>query len=210
MLVISRLIMLFILILLAGCSEPNIWNEKITVVINTPKGRVEASSVYRTGFSSDGIVFGSPDRRFLQGEAITIELPDENGKPRYLFALLKGFSSYYQFHQKAFKAREKHPKDFLGQPPREMPVKSYPLLVTFEDINKPETVKRVKPDEIAAVFGEGYSLEKTTVEITDEEMTNGRVEQVLGWINNLEQFRRDADNIFTSTLSREIGMLRRN
>lgn len=180
------LLALFCLALLSGCSESFIWHEKITVVMDTPNGKIEASSVYRTGIGRPDILFTNSDRRFLQGEAITIELPDENGKPRYLFALLKGFSSYYQFHKKVFRAREKHPKDFLGHSPRVMPVKSYPLLVVFEDLNKPETVKQVKPEEIATVFGEGYNLEAMTVQITDEEVTTGRVEQILGWFGALD------------------------
>lgn len=60
---------------------------------------------------------------------------------------------------------------------------NYPLLVTFDDITKPETVKRVDPDDLAATFGAGYALEVVTLEITDEAVTQGRVEAVLGWID---------------------------
>lgn len=145
-------------------ANKNIWNEKMTVVVETPRGIIKASSVHRTGFSSGGFVLGSPDRRFLQGEAVVVEFPSVNGNPRYLFALLKGFSSYYQFHKKDFrdhydiKAKKnrpakKHPKDFLGHPPRTLPATSFPLFVTFEDINKPETIKRVDPNDLDAVFG---------------------------------------------------------
>lgn len=173
--------LIFVGLILQACSDDNIWHEKITVVVNTPQGKVESNSVHRTGFSSGGFVFGSPDRRFLQGEAVVVELSDENGNSRYMFALLKGFSSYYQFHRKAFRAGEKYPKDFLGKPPRALPVKSYPLLVTFEDIKKPETVKHVKPEEFEAVFGEGYSINEITVQVTDEEKVAGEVERILGW-----------------------------
>ena len=164
-------------------ANERIWHEKMTVVVNTPQGKVEASSVHRTGFSPPGFSVASSRGTFLQGEAIVVELPDKNGKPRYLFALLKSFSSYYLFHRKAFRAGDKYPKDFLGKPPRALPVKSYPLLVIFEDVQKPETVKQVKPEEFEAVFGEGYSLEEITVQITDEEVSDKWMKQLMLWFN---------------------------
>ena len=56
------------------------------------------------------------------------------------------------------------------------------MLVTFDDITKPETVRRVNPEDLAAVFGEGVRLKAVTLEITDEAVTEGRVEAVLGWL----------------------------
>lgn len=84
----------------------------------------------------------------------------------------------------------------------------YPLLVTFDDINDPKSIKRVDPDDLVATFGPGYSLKSITLEITDEPVTTGELEKVLRWINELEKFRAHASNPFTSTLSRDIGGLR--
>jgi hypothetical protein len=171
------------LLLLAGCDDLNIWHEKLTVTVNTPEGPVSGTAVHRTGFSSSGFVlYGSPDRRFLQGEAVVVELPAERGKSKYLFALLKGFSSYYQFHRKAFKAGEIRPKDFLGKPARELPVSSYPRLVMFEDITKPETVKLIEPDNLATTFGSGYEIASIAVQVTKDDVTVGKVEKALDWL----------------------------
>jgi hypothetical protein len=66
---------------------------------------------------------------------------------------------------------------------RNVPPNAYPLLVTFTDINDPKSVLEVKPDNLAASFGVGYSLKSITLEITDEPVTEGKVEGVLGWLD---------------------------
>jgi hypothetical protein len=45
---------------------------------------------------------------------------------------------------------------------------NYPLLVTFKENDDPKSVRRVNPDDLAAVFGAGHSLRAITMEITDE------------------------------------------
>jgi len=66
-----------------------------------------------------------------------------------------------------------------------MDFKQYPLLVTFSDVDDPKSLQKLDPDNLAAIFGEGYKLKSITLEITDEPVTKGRVEQVLGWWNSL-------------------------
>ncbi len=68
------------------------------------------------------------------------------------------------------------------KPSTKLPVKAVPLLVTFTDIDDPASVKRVDPDDLVASFGEGYALKAITLGITNEAVTEGRVEDVLGWI----------------------------
>jgi hypothetical protein len=60
---------------------------------------------------------------------------------------------------------------------------TYPPLVTFADITIPSSVSEVKPEDLAATFGSGYSLRSITLEITDEEVTKGRVGKVLAFIS---------------------------
>ena len=72
-----------------------------------------------------------------------------------------------------------------------LPPDTYPLLVTFTDIADPKTVKRVDPDDLAATFGPGYRLASVTLEITDEAVTEGRVQSVLGWLDTLWPNRLD-------------------
>jgi hypothetical protein len=43
-------------------------------------------------------------------------------------------------------------------------------------------VRRVDPNDLAASFGPGYRLNAITMTITDEPVTEGKVETVLGWL----------------------------
>ena len=74
----------------------------------------------------------------------------------------------------------------LSSQPTDMPVpippEGWPLLVTLDDITKPETVRRVNPEDLAAVFAEGVRLKAVTLEITGEAVTEERVEAVLTWL----------------------------
>ena len=82
------------------------------------------------------------------------------------------------------------------------------MLVTFDDISKPETVRRVNPADLAAVFGEGVRLKAVTLEITEEAVTEGRVVPVLPWLNSVGSNRLDGkrfgtihtDNRFANSL----------
>lgn len=62
------------------------------------------------------------------------------------------------------------------------PPSGYPMLVRFDDLTKPETVKRVEPDDIAASFGDGIALKSITVART-EEMVTASIKRRLNWVN---------------------------
>jgi hypothetical protein len=58
------------------------------------------------------------------------------------------------------------------------------MLVTFGDINDPKTVMLVDPANLMATFGPGVGLKSVTLEITDEAVTAGQAETVLGWLES--------------------------
>jgi hypothetical protein len=140
-------------------------------------------------------VFGHPDIPLvhgnrdleMEGEAVVVELP----KNRYLFALLN-YNAF--FASKVFKDRMEGALSESGErwakiisnlrKTHDIDSKDYPLLVTFTDITDPTTVKQVDPNILAATFGEGVSLKRITLEITDEPVTEGKIESVLGWLND--------------------------
>ncbi|MFD0915922.1 hypothetical protein ACFQ14_05840 [Pseudahrensia aquimaris] len=154
------------------------WREKVTLTVTTPTGVKSAYSVHRVGLPRADLVTGR-SLKYRRGEAIVLELPDSSG-PRYLFALLD--VRWRALH--IYKDDLEKSSDISGltkSAPRVMPREYYPILVTFDDITKPETVKPVDPNNLAATFGEGYALKSVTLEITNERVTEGRVEEVLGW-----------------------------
>lgn len=199
-------------------SSNYVWRQKLTVEVETPEGTKTASSVSRVTARKSNFVPGFPGGRVstgFRGEAVVLELLP--GK--YLFALVDDLT----FMAAEVFAEELGRKNKPGLRPtfeewaeklstmrgtRAIPEKHYPLLVTFTDINDPTTVKQVDPNDLEASFGPGVRLRRIKITITDEPVTEGRVEEVLGWLDNLEAYRTVPDNPFTSTLPREIGYLR--
>ncbi|NBB47407.1 hypothetical protein GVN24_03890 [Rhizobium sp. CRIBSB] len=126
----------------------------------------------------------------LSGEAVTVDL----GNGRYLFALLSNYS--HETARETFIPKEEQPRtnaeviavyDRLEKirGSRELAREYYPSLVTFDDINDPASVRRVSPGDLAATFGPGFRLNAITLSITDEPVTEGRVQKVLGWLDSI-------------------------
>ena len=170
------------------------WHQKLTLEVETPSGIITGSSVVYVTMSTQFVAgFGSKGSSGKRGEAVVMEITP--GKPtgghtggptsgRYLFALLKG-----QTHlaQKVFDVTGPGVRfnEWAGTLSRlrgtgDVPEAHYPLLVTFTDINDPSSVKKVEPWDLESHFGAGVKLKRITLEITDEAVTSGKVEKVLG------------------------------
>ena len=64
---------------------------------------------------------------------------------------------------------------------RELPEDWLPDLVTFDHPAEPTTIREVDPHDLAASFGPGVRLHRALIEITNEPITQGRIEKVLPW-----------------------------
>lgn len=170
------------------------WHQKLTVSVMTPEGMKVDSAVTSARIEFPPKWTGVGDAAGMQrggvsGEAVVVDL----GEGRYLFALLQGYSEWTAYNAffpelegKAMLKEEMFPYlDLMvasdGQS-RDVPRKHYPLLVTFDDINDPASVRRVNPGDLAATFGLGYRLNAITLSITDAPVTKGKIEGVLGWL----------------------------
>ena len=198
---------------LAGCGNDVSWHQKVKVTVAIPNGEVSGASVMEVSWSG-GIPFFVGDARGggfkLTGEAPVVQL----GNGRYLFALIKGMDSKLLYQLSNKDGRGAGMKDnsqaILGlKGPLVLPVEAYPLLVTFTDINDPASVARVDPDDLAADFGPGYALSSITLAITDEPVTKGRVEAVLGWINSDEVLKNPVWRSLPSLAQTAISGLKR-
>ncbi len=170
-------VLLLAVLALSSCTPDTSWNQRLTLVIETPQGEVRGSAVTRVEewTTKDLLAPGTAMRRTFSGEAVAVEvLPGQ-----WLFALLQGDGATGADGW-AYKAYELFVQPY--DTPVPLPADGLPLLVTFDDITKPETVRRVDPADLAAVFGEGVRLKAVTLEITDEPVTQGPVEGVLGWM----------------------------
>ena len=195
---ITILAALACLTVLTSCRHEG-WHQKLTVVVETPNGEVSGSSVTEITKRDQRGNWFFPDARGVysevRGEAVAVEvLPG-----KWLFALLDGredgkgkveYLVYPAFElDKATDASGRRSYETAmaklhAQPldtPAMIPASDYPLMVTFDDINDPASVKLVDPADLAESFGPGVSLKSVTLEITREKVTEGRVEAVLGW-----------------------------
>lgn len=171
------------------------WNQKLEVTVDF-KG--QSFSGYSISSVAKGEKWFSswlpPEVRGgiseFSGEAVVVALPDN----RYLFALLKGEQgvSAEDLALKAFAkeisaqgSNNKAGLRFLStsDAKAELPRNAYPILVTFDDISGPASVRRVDPDDLAATFGPGYSLKSITLELTSEGETSGRVEGLFSYFS---------------------------
>jgi hypothetical protein len=170
--------------MLSGCwlFSGGEWKKKITVTVATPAGDVSGSVVRWEKMTEDPVLSSSHSEE--RGEAVIVEI--SNG--RYLFALIeagKPDSALLYFPGEA-------PLESTGKLNRRIgesitvPPSMYPRFVTFDDINDPKTVKLVDPENLAATFGAGYALKGMVLEITDEPVTEGVVERLIPWINDLK------------------------
>lgn len=167
------------------------WHQKMTVEVEVDGKMVAGSSVVEmtvTGIPEER-QFRAARKLSMRGEATVVKLPGD----RYLFTLLTYdvFLTGKVFHdlvgdkvaqpEKGWAKAIRHVRER-----RTINQKDYPLLVTFTDINDPTTVRVVDPENLAAIFGPGVTLKRITLEITDEPVTEGKIEQ-FGFIGVLKK-----------------------
>jgi hypothetical protein len=169
------------------------WRQKLTVTVETPAGEVSESTVSAVSWRKLWLDWDGMGWSYgLTGEAVVVEVTPG----RYLFALLQGAGTTEYMGSVAAASiagregrvldealfSEVHYRRDRAAGVIVVPEYQYPLLVTFDDITRPETVREVEPGDLAAVFGEGVRLKAVTLEITRGAVTEGRVEGVLGWM----------------------------
>ena len=139
---------------------PVMWHQRLTVVVQTPSGEVRGASVTEVSGRDDDGLLQLPQsdgvKTSVRGEAVVVEV----APGRYLFALLDGANAWAtqafdlddqpdpldRTNSAAMAKLRSLPLDTPGNP-------DMPLLVTFDDVTKPETVRRVDPDDLDVAFG---------------------------------------------------------
>lgn len=184
------------------------WRQKLTITVETLAGEVSASSVSAVSWRKHWIRWDGMGWSYdLTGEAVVVEVTPG----RYLFALLGGpeKTEYIGLVAAASIAgRELQRIDgALFDEVRDkrdraagvitVPEYQYPMLVTFGDIADPGSVRLVDPDDLAASFGPGVRLKAVTLEVTEEAVTEGVVEGVLGWLSAIRPNKLDGQRYET-------------
>lgn len=169
---------------LSGCGAYKV-TDRLTVVVDTPDGQKSASSVLEARFWPAIIEQQHPYLFFptyeMQGEAVALEVTPG----RYLFVTFKDlrypWEIFLSSNWETVKEFIIRAEGMLGQKQVLKP-EQYPWLVTFGDLKVPTSAKRVEPGNLAATFGPGYRLVEISMTITDELVTEGRIEKLLKWL----------------------------
>jgi hypothetical protein len=194
------------------------WNQKVTVMVETPEGIKSGSSVQHIewiGGTSWGRPNGGNASSKTQGEAVVVDL----GNGRVLFALLKGDGTSHMGQAATIaqfalcKSGEMSPGAVCFSKMHnagsglsaDLKPGNLPMLVTFDDMNDPKTVKLVAPKNLAATFGEGFALKSISVAITDEKVAQGTVGNVLGWLPDYYDRRLDGDDLGSADAANKLA-----
>lgn len=191
---------------------------KMTVEVNTPDG-------VKTGYAVREISIRTPppipmlgEHRTgfgVRGEAVVVEISPD----KILFALVSGADGQYEFGGRdvSFLFDELAPnstdaiiklwpvKPVTRRPKLDNPL---PALVTFKDLRDPMSLTRLDANDLASAFGDGVALKEVTIQRTDAPVTD-EIEKRINWLDDLERYRTDPSNPFTSTLPSGIGDLKR-
>lgn len=186
---------------------------KLTVEVETPAGVRSGSSVIEVIMTSPmkgAEALGGSGPTAI-GEAVAVDLP--NGET--LFVLLRSetdmdwagsvhiestglkqddFADKAQFRETLRNNRIVYPVQRWVEMQSGDKIDNYPMLVMFDDINKPKSVKRVDADDLTKSFGRGYKLNAITVMGTDEPVTK-EIGKRLGWLPNYYDKMLDGDRL---------------
>jgi hypothetical protein len=203
--------LIFLAFGMAACQQQRFgWNQKLTVEVDTPNGVRTGAAVVRVDISyGRQWPSGNALASGLTGEAAIVEV----APGRYLFALLDGagatenlpswawYGAFTEQEEDDPAAKFARIERLRGAQP--VPPMKYPRLATFADLSDPKTVKLVDPKNLAAAFGNGFALRRITLEITDEEVTKGEVEKVLGWMTTQRLKLRPTNKRYAKDLTFE-------
>lgn len=183
---------------LSGCGLLDTFTDakyrfRMTVEVETPEGVKRGSSVYEVtaGLRTKVLPDARGSKVTSKGEAVAVDIAPgqtlfallKNGTPTGTMAELSMTTLDPRFasHRKMVDtAEDLAARGALG-PPETVDRAFYPMLVTFSDIDDPTSVTLVDPDDLAASFGEGVTLKRITVQLTDDPVTTG-IEERLGWL----------------------------
>lgn len=173
------------------------WKYKLTLIVETPEGLVVGSAVRKVSAQRDpvilqwlpSLVYG---HAAVKGEAVVVDL----GQRGVLFALLKGSGGikgdalYMVFNEFPYEGALTssgimHYRSLEAK--KELTFDNLPMMVRFRDINNPKSVELVDPNDLEKSFGKGVKLVSATLEMTDEKVTSGNIERLLGWFSKWEE-----------------------
>lgn len=191
---LPTLVLAFAALLLSACSGRDSAEVRyeVRVEVDTPEGVKSGSSVSSLTLSKPDVALVRAYDGQFRGEAVAVDLPDG----RTLFALVKGLDEVPR-RQFRHLIAERQPRDHVADirdiashvgESIEMPCETRGendrrsrvdyafdcvLLVSFADLDDPESVFLIDRHDAASSLGDGYAIRSITVTITDAPVTTG-------------------------------------
>ncbi len=172
------------------------WRYKMTVVVETPEGIKTGSAVREVSNSTSSIKLDLPQATnapAVKGEAVVVDL----GKRGVLFGLISP-DSYDELYS-AFPIKMPSTAEGIRYY-NSLPIGAKAILpnnklwlVTFRNINDPQSIKTVAPEKLSEFFGENVMLKEIIIELTQNPVTWGSVENYLPWFGKEKIGLRFAD-----------------
>lgn len=178
-------------------------HQTLTLTVETPNGPVSGQSTQSVKWTFDENQWhGLRAQTRIRGEAVFVDL----GEGRYLIMNLEdGGSSMLPMANivnKRYRGDESREESFRRFATNfdvlEMPPNVIRPLITFDDPSDETSVRLVKPEEIAEVFGEGYRFGSVTIQATDGRVTKGRLVKVLPWLLEPQESARSDVHVYAS------------
>jgi hypothetical protein len=183
-------------LMLSGCGKTYSYKYKITVSVSD-NGKIKNASGVVGVKATASRKAALPPR--ICGEAVPIRL--SNGK--YLLALLNGLPrdpvpGQFQWrdaptgvllHRLGLETEWSWKDDtgIIRLPETKGVVELHshelPEFALIDDTSNPMTMKQIAPDQPEIALGDGVQFRGATLQVTDEDMTRGRIAEVLPWLN---------------------------
>ena len=190
------------------------WNQKLTIEIEVGGQIVSGSSVTRIvwwrNFFSGGWG-GAHMHTSHTGEAVVVDLGERGvlfaplahqAEPEYISDL--AMRSIYD-RSSGVRTAEAFQRVKRLRGPIDVPRKFYPLIVIFEDLGDPASVRRVDPDNLVPAIGSGTKISSVTLEITNEAPTEGPVRQRLAWLDEYYDKLLDGNKIMSVEVDKPVS-----
>jgi len=161
--------------LLVGCGSSETIRYRLRAEVETPEGVRTGQSVIQVAWTKPdpvakavlGALAGSGFQ--VKGEAVAVDLP--GGETLFVLLRSPAVEDWAGFASNQVGLSEARP--LPRKDPHLPDTDNYPYFVRFRDLNDPNTVEQVDPDDLATSFGDGYRLKALTLQRTNEPVTNG-------------------------------------
>ncbi len=179
---------------LVGCGESHSWRQKTIIEVETPNGIVSGGNVLDVSvqFYADwetSLANQTGSSSGSRGESSVVEVMP--GK--YLVALTA--STTWSASSSALIAaanggRIKTTADRTalaelleaGMPPHNLPQTEWPLLVTFDDVSDPKSIRVIEGKDLSPVFGDGFSIMGISIQTGPTLESDSAITEIFPWL----------------------------